>query len=143
PGVSSSTVNPGSTLDIAIEGTVTGDSIKCVTSKGTVLPEKMGERDGTAGPDPDDYISIFGVTASVSMAQTVYKHNVQKQTWGARGPHQQLSGCLTDCVPGHERVTVSYIARGGAVDRVGGGLPDSSSMPYNAGRRFPVPVRDP
>src|SRR5690606_11431526 len=58
PGVSSSTVNPGSTLDIAIEGTVTGDSIKCVTSKGTVLPVKMDGGDGTAGPDPDDYISI-------------------------------------------------------------------------------------
>jgi len=143
PGVSSSTVNPGSTLDIAIEGTVTGDSIKCVTSKGTVLPVKMGEGDGNTGPDPDDYISIFGVTASVSMAQTVYKHNLQNQPWGPPVPPQQPPGSLTYNVPVLKPVTVSYIARIAPDDSVDVVLPDGSSVHYSAGQKIPVPVRGP
>src|SRR5690606_3540312 len=143
PGVSSSTVNPGSTFDIAIEGTVTGDSIKCVTSKGTVLPVKMGEGDGNTGPDPDAYTTIFGVTASVAMAQTVYKHNLQYPPWGPPVPPQQPPGSLTYNVPVLKPVTVSYIARIAPDDSVDVVLPDGSSVHYSAGQKIPVPVRGP
>ncbi|MEP0825214.1 MAG: hypothetical protein HRF40_06995 [Nitrososphaera sp.] len=143
PGVSGSTVNPGSAIEITIAGAVTGDSIKCVTSKGTVLPVKMDGGDGSTGPDPDDYISIYGVTASVSMAQTVYKHNLRNQPWGAPAPPQQPPGSLTYNVPVLKPVTVNYIARVAPDDSIDVVLPDGSGVHYSAGQKIPVPVRGP
>ncbi len=142
--MSGSTVSPGSTFDITIPlGAVTGDSIKCVTSKGTVLPVKLDAAAVDAGPDPNDYISIYGVTASVSMAQTVYKHNLRNQPWGSPTPPQQPPGSLTYSVPVLKPVTVNYIARIAPDNSVDVVVQDGSSVHYNAGQKIPVPVRGP
>ncbi len=143
--VSGTIINPGSTFDITIAGTVSGDNIKCVTSKGTILPVKIGAASSSAdaSPDPNDYISIYGVTASVSMAQSVYKHNLRNQPWGSPLPPQQPSGSLTYNVPVLKPVTVNYIARIAPDNSVDAVMQDGSSMHYNAGQKIPVPIRGP
>jgi hypothetical protein len=69
------TVSPGAMLDITLSGNVGADNIKCVTSKGTVLPVKLAAAAGDAMPDPVDYIDSFAVMADVVIASTQHFTN--------------------------------------------------------------------
>lgn len=142
--VSGNTVNPGSTFDITIDGTVSGDNIKCVTSKGTVLPVRIASAATNGGlVDPEDYIDSFAVTAGLTMASSEYFTNSAYTPWAKPSPPAKGTGSLTYYIPVAKPITVNYVAREAPDGTIVTLVPDGSSIQYSAGQTIPVTIAGP
>jgi len=136
-------VNPGFTLDVTFPGAIDGDNVRCVTSKGTVLPVRLEAIAGEGMLDPGEYIDSFAVTADVAMSSTEYFTSSSYTPWEKPSPPVQPSGSLTYHVPVSKPMTVNYIAReapDGAVIEV---VPEGSSVQYDAGETISIPITGP
>ncbi len=112
PAVSGSTVSPGSTFDITIPlGAVTGDSIKCVTSKGTVLPVKLDA--AAADYSVADDIGIYSVSAKVVPGTKIFANNASYKPSGVPSPDYSSTpaGSLIWSVPVISQITVTQVIR--------------------------------
>jgi archaellum component FlaF (FlaF/FlaG flagellin family) len=143
PVVSNNTVNPGSTLDITIEGTVTGDSIKCVTSKGAVLPVKLDAVESDAAPDPNDYFDLYSISADVGIGTgpSYSTGNVLPVNRPSDPPVTIPPGTLTYHIPVEGTVTVSSVVAH---------YDDGTTSPivqgpatFDPGQRIDIPVTKP
>src|SRR5690606_21019388 len=105
------TVRPGDAIDITLSGNISADNIKCVTSKGTVLPVKLDSAAGLSISDPADYIDSFSVMASVAMASTQHLTNGAYTPWTKPSAPAQGAGSLTYQIPVSKPITVNYVAR--------------------------------
>lgn len=137
------TINPGSTLDVTLLGDVDADSIKCVTSKGTVLPVRLEATAGEVMLDPGEYINSFAVTADVVMASTEYFTNSAYTPWEKPSPPAQPTGSLTYHVPVSKPVTVNYLAREAPDGTTIEVVPDGSNVDYAADQAISVPITGP
>jgi hypothetical protein len=137
------TVSPGAMLDITLSGNVGADNIKCVTSKGTVLPVKLAAAAGDAMPDPVDYIDSFAVMADVVMASTQHFTNGAYTPWAKPSPPSQGKGSLTYKIPVSKPITVNYVTREAPDGTAITVVPDGSSVQYSAGQMISVPITGP
>lgn len=137
------TVSPGSTLDVTLSGNVAAENIKCVTSKGTVLPVKLASAAGDTMLDPVDYIDSFAVMADVVMASTQHFTNSAYTPWSKPSAPAQGKGSLTYKIPVSKPITVNYLAREAPDGTASVVVPDGSNVNYNAGQMISVPITGP
>jgi archaellum component FlaF (FlaF/FlaG flagellin family) len=143
PAVSGSTVSPGSTFDITIPGTVIGDNIKCVTSKGTVLPVKLDAAAGDAGPDTNNYFDLYSISADVGIrtAASYSTGNVIPVNRPSDPPLTIPPGTLTYHIPVEGAVTVSS-AVAYYDDGTSGPIVQGPAT-FGPGQRIDIPVTKP
>lgn len=135
------TANAGSALDVILSGDMDADNIRCVTSKGTVLPVRLQDADsGTL--DSAEYIDSFAVTADVEMASTEYFTNTAYTPWEKTSPVQP-AGSLAYHVPVSKPMTVNYVAREAPDGTVIEVVPEGSNIQYSEGQTIPVPITGP
>lgn len=137
------TANPGSVLDVILSGDVEADSIRCVTSKGTVLPVRLDDADSEGTLDPLEYIDSFAVTADVQMASTEHFTNTAYTPWEKPSPPAQPTGSLTYNVPVSKPMTVNYVAREAPDGTLVQVVPEGSSIQYDSGQTIPIPITGP
>ena len=136
-------VSPGAAIDVIFSGAVAADDIKCVTSKGTVLPVRLAVGEGSTTLDPADYIDSFSVMASVTMVSTQHFANGAHSPWQKPSPPAQGKGSLTYQIPVSKPITVNYLAREAPDGTSSVVVPDGSSVQYSAGQMISVPIAGP
>lgn len=137
------TINPGSVLDVILSGDMDAESIRCVTSKGTVLPVRLEATAGEGMLDPGEYIDSFAVTADLAMSSTKYFTSSSYTPWEKPSPPLQPSGSLTYHVPVSKPMTVNYIEREAPDGAVIDVVPEGSSVQYDAGETISIPITGP
>lgn len=137
------TIRPGDTLGVTLSGTVALENIKCVTSKGTVLPVRLDAAAADTMLDPVDYIDSFAVMADVVVASTQHFANGAYTPWAKPSALAQGKGSLTYKIPVSKPITVNYIAREAPDGTAIPVLPDGSSVLYSAGQMIPIPITSP
>ena len=136
-------VGPGSVLEVTVSGTMDAESIRCVTSKGTVLPIRLETINDEGMLDPGEYIDSFAVTAGVVMSSTEYFANSAYTPWQKRSPPVQPSGSLTYHLPVSKPITINYIAREAPDGTMTEVVPEGSSIKYSAGQTISIPITGP
>ncbi|WP_337863949.1 hypothetical protein [Nitrososphaera sp.] len=138
------TVKSGSAIDVTLSGIVSADNIKCVTSKGTVLPVRIASAATNGGlVDPADYIDSFAVTAGLTVASNEHFTNSAYTPWAKPSPPAKGTGSLTYYIPVAKPITVNYVAREAPDGTIVTLVPDGSSIQYSAGQTIPVTIAGP
>lgn len=139
-------IAPGSTQSLTFSGVVSADNIKCVTSKGTLLPVKLdSSNDNTTSYSVTDDLAIYSVTAKVTPSTASFQNNVAYKPTGA--PISDYSttpaGSLVWSVPVISQITVTQVLRydasgkgQGVVDDISSGL--TGTYPANSNIQIPI-----
>lgn len=134
-------VNTGKNYNVTLTGTVAADNIKCVTSKGTVLPVKLDAVNSTSTPNVTDDLGIYSVSAKVIPGNQVFTNNASFKPAGVPSPNYSTTptGSLTWSVPVISQITVSQILRydsSGTSTDISAGL----TGPYAANSQIQIPI---
>jgi hypothetical protein len=138
-------VNAGATYNVTLTGIVAADNIKCVTSKGTVLPVKL---DATANSAPNssvtDDLGIYSVSAKVIPGSKIFTNNASYKPTGIPSPNYSSTptGSLIWSVPVVSQITVTQVPR---YDASGNPTDISSGLTgtYAANSQIQIPIPSP
>jgi len=109
-------VNGGANYNVTLTGIVAADNIKCVTSKGTVLPVKLdtaATANNAAGSSVADDLGIYSVSAKVVPGTKIFTNNASYKPSGIPSPNYSSTpaGSLVWSVPVVSQITVTQVLR--------------------------------
>jgi archaellum component FlaF (FlaF/FlaG flagellin family) len=140
-GSSSSGILPGSNMNITFSGNVSPENIKCVTSKGTVLPVKIDGTDGNYSVTDD--IAIYSVVADVVPGTNTFLNNLAVKLSGMPTvTYDAPAGTMTYKIPVVSTITVTQVlayTSSTAYTDISSGLTGTKL----AGTTFTVPISTP
>jgi hypothetical protein len=139
-------VNTGKNYNVTLTGTVAADNIKCVTSKGTVLPVKLDAAAANSAPNSSvtDDLGIYSVSAKVVPGTKIFTNNASYKPSGIPSPNYSSTpaGSLIWSVPVVSQITVTQVLR---YDTSGNPIDISSGLTgtYAANSQIQIPIPSP